>query len=139
MTATADKNFQKLFNSARRAIEKAYAPYSKAKVGAALLTSDGKVYSGCNVENASYGATICAERTAILKAVSEGRKKIKAILVVTNQKEIWPPCGMCLQVMAEFCPGSCPVYLTDLKKNARKVRFGELMPAAFTKSQLKPG
>jgi cytidine deaminase len=126
-----DKTFLKLFNSARRALENAYSPYSKVKVGAALLMSDGKVYSGCNVENASYGATICAERAAVLKAVSDGRRKIKAVLVVTNQKEIWPPCGMCRQVLAEFSGASTVVYSSTLKKEFRKMKFSDVFPSAF--------
>lgn len=90
--------------AARGAREKAYAPYSGYKVGAAALGGSGKVYMGCNVENASYGLTICAERVAIQRAVSEGEREIRAIAIMAGEREIGRPCGACLQVIAEFAP-----------------------------------
>lgn len=97
-------NKRELINSAKKAMENAYVPYSKFQVGAALLTKDGKVYTGCNIENSSYGATNCAERTAIFKAVSEGEREFEAIAIVSSSNDVTYPCGICRQVMAEFMP-----------------------------------
>ena len=93
---------KKLIEAARQAREKAYAPYSRFKVGAAVLTSDGKIYTGCNIENASYGMSNCAERTAIFKAVSEGETKLEALAVIGDTNTPISPCGACRQVIAEF-------------------------------------
>ncbi|OFZ12530.1 MAG: cytidine deaminase [Bdellovibrionales bacterium RBG_16_40_8] len=133
---TLDKTYRKLFLIAKNTLDKAYSPYSHIKVASAVLMSNGRVYSGCNIENASYGATICAERVAIFKAISEGAKKIKAILVLTNRNEIWPPCGICRQVMAEFASPITVVYATNLNKEFLKYRFSELLPGAFDKTFL---
>jgi cytidine deaminase len=97
--------YEGLVDAAKRARTKAYSPYSGVKIGAAVLTSDGAIYSGCNIENASYGLSCCAERTAIFKAVSEGARKITAIAVVGRSEEFTAPCGACRQVMVEFNPG----------------------------------
>lgn len=120
----------------------AYAPYSKFLVGAAIVTDCG-VFTGCNVENASYGATICAERTAIVQAVAAGARRISAVAVVAHPvgtkagTDVVAPCGMCLQVMAEFCSAETQVYLSrDGKTLARALTFGELLPLRFDKSQL---
>ncbi|MEN6356460.1 MAG: cytidine deaminase [Armatimonadota bacterium] len=102
-----------LLTAAREARENAYAPYSGFKVGAAVLCDSGKVYAGCNVENASYGLTVCAERIAILKAVSEGERHIKAVAIVTDGPEIARPCGACLQVIAEFSDENDPVVIAS--------------------------
>ncbi len=127
-----------LWNKAREAREKAYAPYSLFLVGAALETETGKFFVGCNVENASYGATICAERVAILKAVSEGPLKVKRIAIVADSKgQSVPPCGMCLQVMAEFCEASTEIILGTPKKIEKVLKFADLLPAAFSKDFLK--
>ena len=127
-----------LWNKAREAREKAYAPYSHFLVGAALETDNGKFFVGCNVENASYGATICAERVAILKAISEGLVKVKRIAVVADSKgQSVPPCGMCLQVMAEFCEESTEVILGTPQKIEKVLKFADLLPAAFSKNFLK--
>ena len=131
-----DKVFARLWVSAQRTLKNAYSPYSDVKVACALITESGKIFTGCNVENASYGATMCAERTAIFKAVSEGHKKFKALLVLTNQKEIWPPCGLCRQVMVEFCRPSMPVYSANLRKEFKKMELSELLPFAFGPAQL---
>ncbi len=93
-----------LIKLAYRAMDNAYAPYSKFKVGAALLTIGGKVYTGCNIECASYGATNCAERTAVFKAVSDGIKEFEAIAIVSSSGDLTPPCGICRQVLSEFAP-----------------------------------
>jgi cytidine deaminase len=127
-----------LFAAAVQARKNAHAPYSKFQIGAALLTSDGKIFSGCNVENASYGGTVCAERVAIFKAVSEGaRTPVKEICVVSIQAEPWPPCGFCRQVLAEFATPDCVIHLANTKKIVRSIRFGEIFPEAFTPSHLK--
>ena len=127
-----------LWNKAREAREKAYAPYSHFLVGAALETDSGKYFVGSNVENASYGATICAERVAILKAVSEGSLKVKRIAIVADSRgQSVPPCGMCLQVMAEFCEANTEVILATPQKIEKVLKFAELLPAAFSKNFLK--
>jgi cytidine deaminase len=121
-----------LVGKALEAREKAHAPYSKYKVGAALLTKSGAIYTGCNVENASYGLTVCAERVAICKAVSEGEKDFLAIAVATSNGA--PPCGACLQVMAEFVAdfSSFPVILVNAEKKWRVITLKELYPFGFT-------
>jgi cytidine deaminase len=116
--------------------ERAYAPYSKFKVGAALLGESGQVYTGCNVENATYGESICAERTAIVKAVSEGERKFNAIAVVTENGV--SPCGSCRQVMMEFAPDMA-VIIADTQGHIRvTTTVRELLPYGFTSDQL-PG
>jgi cytidine deaminase len=121
-----------LVGKALEAREKAHAPYSKYKVGAALLAKSGAIYTGCNVENASYGLTVCAERVAICKAVSEGEKDFLAIAVATSNGA--PPCGACLQVMAEFVAdfSSFPVILVNAEKKWRVITLKELYPFGFT-------
>lgn len=135
----SDATFHLLFDAAKKYLPRAHSPYSQIKVACAVLTEDNKIFGGCNVENASYGATICAERVAIMKAVSEveGAIKIKAIFVITNQNKIWPPCGICRQVISEFSQKSTVVYCGDLKKNYIKIKFSELFPGAFTADHLK--
>jgi len=120
---------------AKDASTRAHSPYSKAKVGSALETSDGKIYSGCNIENASFGGTVCAERVAIWKAVSEGHNKIKRIYVYTEPG--WPPCGMCLQVMTEFSDGNLEVTIGD--KNGKEItkKLKELLTCAFTPDHME--
>jgi cytidine deaminase len=124
------KQFGKLLAAARAARRHAHAPYSKFRVGAALLTKSGKIYTGVNVENASYGLTICAERVALTKAVSEGHRQFKAIAVVAPSTAL-SPCGACRQVLAEF--GEMTVVCAD-SRNPRKLRLhllSELLPHAF--------
>lgn len=123
---------ERLKAEAEKGRQNAYAPYSGFKVGAALLSDDGQVFSGCNVENASYGGTICAERTAILKAVSEGaRMPLLAVHVVSSSPQAWPPCGMCLQVMSEFCQPSTLVTISNQRGQGKMFRFSELLPESF--------
>ena len=114
---------------------RSHSPYSKARVGSALETSDGKIYQGCNIENASFGGTVCAERVAIWKAVSEGHKKIKRIYVYTVPG--WPPCGMCLQVMTEFADGDLEIIIGDEKGNEKTKKLKELLTHAFTPDDMK--
>jgi len=124
---------EKLLATARKAARNTYSPYSKFPVGAALMTARGKVFTGCNVENASYGLTMCAERVAVLKAVSEGNQKFKALAVVGGHGKVARPCGACLQVLAEFCGPDFPVVLASLDKPGRIERFtlGDLLPHTF--------
>lgn len=119
---------QELFALAKEARENAYAPYSDFKVGAAILGESGTIYLGCNVENASFGLTVCAERVALFKAVSEGERVFKAIAIYAGSKSV-PPCGACLQVMAEF--GDLDILLFDSKGSYVKWRISELLPQAF--------
>lgn len=114
----------------------AYAPYSNFKVGAAIRTKDGKIYTGCNVESASYGLTVCAERVAIWKAVSEGEKEFAEIAVVADTQELTPPCGVCRQIIWEFCH-DIPVIFANLKGDTEVVQMKELLPRAFDTKFLK--
>lgn len=133
-----DPATRELFEKARTARENAYSPYSRHKVGAALRASDGRVYTGCNVENSSYGGTICAERTAIVKAVSEigPSARIVEVVVVTDATPAWPPCGFCRQVLSEFAGPDIPVRAVNLAGDAVTTRFGDLLPQAFTPEHL---
>lgn len=114
---------------------RSHSPYSKAKVGSALETADGKIYQGCNIENASFGGTVCAERVAIWKAVSEGHNKIKRIYVYTQPG--WPPCGMCLQVMTEFADGDLEIIIGDANGIEKTRKLKELLTHAFTPDDMK--
>lgn len=120
-----------LFEEAKKARGKAYAPYSNFSVGAALLTKSGKIFHGCNIENASYGMTNCAERTAIFKAVSVGERDFEAMLVIADAKHPVSPCGACRQVLAEFCPPEMPVYLANMDGKIRQTTVKQLLPNAF--------
>lgn len=131
-----DTVIDNLIDNAKEAREMAYVPYSKFKVGAAVLSEDEKIYRGCNIENASYGLCNCAERTALFKAYSEGDKKFKAIAIVADTDRPVPPCGACRQVMAELCPQDMPVYLTNLKGDVLETTVQELLPGAFTAEDL---
>ncbi len=124
-----------LREKAKEASANAYSPYSKALVGSAIEMSDGSIYSGCNIENASYGGTICAERVAILKAVSEKKMQIKKVYVYT--KEGWPPCGMCRQVMSEFASPDMEVIIGNVEGKETSMKFKDLMPLSFTPEHLK--
>lgn len=131
-------DLKKLFKVAADVRKKAHAPYSGFQIGAALVTADGKIHSGCNVENASYGGTVCAERVAIFKAVSEGLKTpIREICVVSPATTPWPPCGFCRQVLAEFADGETLIHLANLKGIVRTMKFGELFPESFNPKFLK--
>lgn len=125
-----------LINAAKEAAENAYAPYSHFTVGAALLCKDGKVYTGCNIENASYSPTNCAERTAFFKAVSEGERDFSAIAVVggknCNFTDYCSPCGVCRQVMAEFCSERFRVILGKEGKDFRVITLRNLLPDSFS-------
>ncbi|MGA4719365.1 cytidine deaminase [Fictibacillus nanhaiensis] len=129
-------NKEQLMEQAKIAREKAYVPYSKFQVGAALLTAEGKVYNGANIENAAYSLTCCAERTALFKAYTEGDTKFSAIAVVADTKRPVPPCGACRQVISELCPPEMPVYLTNLKGDVQEILVKDLLPGAFSPEDL---
>ncbi len=126
-----------LHKAASQAKKFSYSPYSKFQVGAALLTEDNEVIFGTNVENASFGATICAERTAILKAISEGCNQFTDIVIVTDSKTSTPPCGMCLQVMSEFFSDEVRVWLGDTRKIRICYEFKDLLLQRFGPKDLK--
>jgi cytidine deaminase len=120
---------------ARAARRNAVAPYSNFKVGAALLLADGSIVTGCNIENATYGLTLCAERVAVFKAMSEGERKFAAIAVVADSPRLPAPCGPCRQIIWEFC-GDVWVRLSDLKGKSRQLRMSELLPHPFDRRNL---
>lgn len=124
-----------LMTAAKKARENAHAPYSNFRVGAALRGSSGRIFDGCNVENATYGLTICAERVAIFKAISEGERGFSAIAVVTDTETLTPPCGACRQLIWEFC-GDIPVTMGNLGEKRETVQMKELFPKPFDSSNL---
>ncbi|RGS72854.1 cytidine deaminase [Mitsuokella sp. AF21-1AC] len=123
-----------LIEVAKKYRERAYAPYSKFQVGAAVLTKSGHVYGGCNIENASYPVTNCAERTAIFKAVSEGEREFEAIAIVADTSGPCAPCGMCRQAICEFRIGR--IIMANLKGDSKAVSLEEILPFAFTENDL---
>jgi len=122
--------FADLAQFARQARKHAHAPYSKFKVGAALRTRAGEIVTGCNIENASYGLTLCAERVAVFKAVSEGLKDFEAVVVVADSKRLTAPCGPCRQILWEFC-GDILVQMASTKGRTRSMRLRDLLPLPF--------
>ncbi len=129
-------DYRELAKIAIDARKNAYVPYSNFKVGAAVLTVDDTIYTGCNIENASYGATNCAERTAIFKAVSEGHKKIKAIAIVGDMTTNTYPCGICRQVIVEFATNDIDIILVKNEDDYIIKTMEEILPGAFTKEDL---
>ena len=123
-----------LIEAAKKASENSYSPYSHFRVGAALLCEDGELFTGCNVENSSYGATCCAERTALFSAAAKGKRKFSRIAVVGSSdgdfSQPTPPCGICRQVLSEFCKGDFEIILTD-KNGIKKLSLSELLPFPF--------
>lgn len=132
-------NYKQLMSKAHIAREKSYSPYSHFRVGAALLTKSGKVYTGCNIENAAYSATICAERTAIFKAVSEGEYDFEALAIVGGKEgeisDFCAPCGVCRQVIAEFCQKDFKIVLGNENK-FQVFTLDQLLPFSFTENDL---
>ncbi|MBO4439781.1 MAG: cytidine deaminase [Spirochaetaceae bacterium] len=135
-----DKQKQELIEAAIKMTALSYAPYSHFHVGAALLAKNGTVFTGCNIENAAYGPSNCAERTAIFKAVSEGVRSFEAIAIVggaenkkgeTEIKDFCPPCGVCRQVMSEFCGKDFKIILFDGKSSIKEFTLAELLPESF--------
>jgi cytidine deaminase len=128
----AETTLTELTRRAREASRHAWAPYSKFVVGAAVLTDDGAIHGGANVENASYGLSMCAERNAIFQAVARGARRIVAIAVYTPTSQPTPPCGACRQVVAEFGPDALVICCTDDTKAERRFQLAELLPQAFS-------
>jgi cytidine deaminase len=124
-----------LIDGAKQARENAHAPYSNFRVGAALRSTSGRIFTGCNVENASYGLTMCAERVAIFKAISEGERGFSALAVVTDADSLTPPCGACRQLIWEFC-GDIPVTIANLKGQTDVMQMRDLFPKPFDDSNL---
>ena len=132
----------KLFNEAKNMLNFSYTPYSNFKVGAALLSESGKIFTGCNIENAAYGPSNCAERTAFFKAVSEGVLKFKAIMVIGGPggiiKDYCPPCGVCRQVMMELCnPETFSIFLAKSETDIIEYKLKDLLPLGFGNSDLQ--
>ncbi|WP_125152913.1 cytidine deaminase [Clostridium rectalis] len=130
-------DYKELILKALQARENAYVPYSNFKVGAAILADNNKIFTGCNIENASFGATNCAERTAIFKAISEGERKLKAIAVVGSFKEFTFPCGICRQVISEFCTEDIKIIIAKNENEYIVKTFEEILPGAFTNKDLE--
>lgn len=128
---------QILISRAKEAMENAYSPYSGFKVGAALMTEDGRIYTGCNIENSSFGATICAERTAAVKAVSEGVKRFIALAIVCSSGEYAFPCGICRQFVGEFMKQDGMLYLEDKDKGELSIPFFDSIPYFFNGERIK--
>ncbi len=122
----------RLIAAARAAREQAYAPYSRFRVGAALLARDGSIFAGCNVENASYPVSLCAERSALAAAICAGARAFEAIAIVANAASPCPPCGMCRQALVEFADGDLVVVLVAADGGVTEFRLGDLLPEAFT-------
>jgi len=129
-------NIEQLIEEAKKAREKAYVPYSKFGVGAALLTTDGKIYHGCNIENAAYSMCNCAERTALFKAYSEGDRDFQMLAVVADTERPCSPCGACRQVISELCPRDMKVVLTNLQGDIQEITVKDLLPSAFSLEDL---
>ena len=126
-----------LIKNAYEARDNAYSPYSGFRVGAAIICANGSIYTGCNIENASYGATLCAERVAIGKAISDGEKDFLAIAIVGSGNDYCYPCGICRQVMSEFCQGDFKILLPLDNKETKEMSLKELLPYSFTDENMK--
>ncbi len=136
-TAKTEESFKaELFKAALAVRNNSHSPYSGYKVASALRMASGKVFAGVNIENASYGATICAERSAVFTAVTAGEKNIEAVLILTDEEKPWPPCGMCRQVLAEFASPQTKVYLANLKGIQKELTLSELFPYGFSTEHL---
>jgi cytidine deaminase len=133
--ASSAGEFESLIAAAKSARENAHAAYSNFRVGAGIRATSGRIFGGCNVENATYGLTVCAERVAIFKAISEGERGFDAIAVVTDTDALTPPCGACRQIIWEFC-GDVPVILANLKGKVEILKMKDLFPKPFDSSSL---
>lgn len=129
--------FEQLVSAAKEAYSKAYAPYSNFHVGAAALTTEGHIVNGCNVENASYGLTVCAERNCIAQGVIKGQRKFTELVVYTEEDVLTPPCGACRQVIVEFMAQNAKVYAVNHAGEVKLWSVSELLPDAFTPENLK--
>ncbi len=130
------KKYDKLIQTAKKAKERAYVPYSGFHVGAALLAKDGTIFSGCNIENAAYTPTNCAERTALFKAVSEGITDFLAIAIISDSAEYTAPCGVCRQVLSEFCKPDFEIIMCRGDGAYKLATLGELLPESFGRGHL---
>lgn len=128
---------KELLNEALKAREFAYVPYSKFKVGAALISKDGQIFHGCNIENASYSMTNCAERTALFKAYSDGITEFDTLVVTADTEGPVSPCGACRQVISELCDADMEVILTNLKGDVQRITVKDLLPGAFSPKDLE--
>ncbi len=128
--------YRSLILAASKVRENSYAPFSRFKVGAAVLTQTGRIYTGCNIENSSFGLTICAERVAIFRAIADGERKFKAIAIVTATRNFTPPCGACRQVLSDLA-GNIVVVMVNTNNQIKTVRLRSLLPFAFTGNNLK--
>ncbi len=132
---------KELYNSAIKAMEFSYSPYSDCRVGAALLCKNGKVFTGTNIENAAFGPTVCAERVAVFKAISEGERDFEKIAVVGGKNGIingvFAPCGVCRQVLREFCDDDFEILLGETEDSFKKVTLKELLPLSFSPDNVK--
>jgi cytidine deaminase len=135
MSQAPPRGLGELARHARQARRHAHAPFSRFKVGAALRTAEGEIVTGCNIENASYGLTICAERVAVFKAVSDGQRRFDAIAVAVDSPKLAAPCGPCRQILWEFC-GDIWVHMVDLGRKSLTVRVSELLPYPFDRRNL---
>lgn len=133
----SNPKFDLLFDAATKVRVHSYSPYSQYAVAAAVEMEDGQIYSGTNVENSSYGSCVCAERIAIFKAVNEGKRQIKAVLVLTKNDPPAPPCGMCLQVISEFASANTLIYLANPEKKMVQKQLSDMLPMSFEGSNLK--
>ena len=124
------KDYSTLVKKARSAKKYSYSPYSKFRVGAALLSTSGKIYTGCNIENSSFGLTVCAERTALFKAISEGTRKFRALAIASDAKGFIPPCGACRQVILDLAR-DVDVIMTDSRGKTKILKAIELLPYPF--------
>jgi cytidine deaminase len=129
-------NRQDLVKIATKAKERSYSPYSKFRVGAALISKDGRIFEGANIENASYSATICAERTAVFAAKLEGITEFSAIAITSDSKDYIPPCGACRQVLLELCGKDLDVHVANGKGDIKSFKLSELIPFSFDDKNL---
>lgn len=136
MSNIKDDVISRLVNAAKASFENAYAPYSNFHVGAAALTASGKIVKGCNVENASYGLTVCAERNCLAQGVISGEQAFSAIVIYTNQEKLTPPCGACRQVIVEFLAPDALVMAVNHNNDKKQWTVNELLPDAFTPKNL---
>jgi cytidine deaminase len=130
------REYKELAQAAHKAKLNAYSPYSKFRVGAAILTANGEIFTGCNIENSSYGLTICAERVAVFNAISSGASKFTAIAVVSDDYGFTPPCGACRQVLSDLA-GDIDFVMLDSKERSKIIKLSALLPFAFSGNNLK--
>lgn len=130
-TAVSDAEYKRLLETAVKELDRAYVNYSHFPVGAALLTEDGSIFGGCNIENVAFGSTMCAERTAIFSAIAAGHRRFKALLVTGKTADPIAPCGACRQVMVEWFQKDMPIYLTNVSEKSFKTDLAHLLPGSF--------